>query len=249
MENIPFVMQYSWEQLQQSGFPLKGKWNDFFNNDNPIVLELGCGKGEYTVGLGKINPDKNYIGIDIKGARMWTGATEALHRDMKNIAFIRTGIEFLPYFFDSQEVDEIWITFPDPQMQKAGKRLTGTRMLKKYREVLKKNGMINLKTDSPFLYNYTKLMCESNNITLCCDSNDIYSDREGIGMPIGLREIQTHYEKQWIDRGLTIKFLSFSIVGDNELEEPDGAQYLEKDTYRSYSRGHIQMPQILPPNE
>ncbi|MDE6488651.1 MAG: tRNA (guanosine(46)-N7)-methyltransferase TrmB, partial [Paramuribaculum sp.] len=125
MEEIDFVFQYPWARLQQSGFPLKGRWHeDFFHNDRPIILELGCGKGEYTVGLAGANPDANYIGIDIKGARMWTGASQAKKRNMTNVAFLRTDIELLPEVFGPGEVAEIWITFPDPQMKKTRKRLT-----------------------------------------------------------------------------------------------------------------------------
>ena len=159
METIDFVFQYPFAVLKEQGFPLKGNWHkDFFNNDNPIVLELGCGKGEYAVGLARKFPDKNFIGIDIKGARMWTGASQARNEGLKNVAFLRTNIELLPNFFAAGEVAEIWITFPDPQMKKVRKRLTGTRFLDLYREVLKDNGIVHLKTDSPFLYTYTHLM-------------------------------------------------------------------------------------------
>lgn len=240
MEKFPFVLQYPWGVLQKEAFPFKGKWSDFFGNDNPIVLELGCGKGEYTVGLARLNHGINFIGIDVKGARMWTGARQVLNESLENVAFLRTDIELLPYFFDPGEVSEIWITFPDPQMQKARKRLTGSRMVELYRKVIKPEGKINLKTDSPFLYVYTGMLCRDNGLTIYYDIPDIYSESaDSEDLPQGLREIKTHYECQWIERGLSIKFLSFSPDNREALREPDKADSIEKDTYRSYSRGYI----------
>ena len=152
MESIDCVFQYPFGLLREKGFPMKGRWRgEFFHNDGPIVLELGCGKGEYTVGLARRFPDKNFIGIDIKGARMHSGACDARDNGLTNVAFLRTGIELLDNFFAPGEVDEIWITFPDPQMKKVRKRLTGTTFMNLYRKVLKPGGRINLKTDSPFL--------------------------------------------------------------------------------------------------
>ena len=152
MEGYPHVFQYPWARISQEVFPLKGKWREeFFGNDKSIVLELGCGKGEYAVGLAQRFPDKNFIGIDIKGARMWTGAKESHERGMRNVAFLRTEIELLEHFFAPEEVDEIWITFPDPQMKKVTKRLTGTSFIARYLRLLKAQGVIHLKSDSPFL--------------------------------------------------------------------------------------------------
>src|SRR5574344_1931578 len=154
-ENLTFpnMFQQQFKQVQQEGFALRGKWaKDFFKNENPIVLELGCGKGEYTVGLAKMYPDKNFIGIDIKGARMWTGAKEADDASLKNVAFIRTHIEFIQRFFAEGEIAEIWLTFPDPQMKKLRKRLTSTRFLMAYHQLLKPQGVIHLKTDSSFMF-------------------------------------------------------------------------------------------------
>ena len=148
METFSNVFQYPYSVLMQQGFPLKGKWHsDFFGNGNPIVLELGCGKGEYTVGLAKRFPDRNFIGVDIKGARMWTGAKQAVADNMPNVAFVRTNIELIASFFAPGEVSEIWITFPDPQMKKTNKRLTSVRFLNLYRRILEPGGIINLKTD------------------------------------------------------------------------------------------------------
>lgn len=224
---------------------MKGRWrDDFFGNDNPVVLELGCGKGEYTVGLARRFPDKNFIGIDIKGARMWTGATEARDAGMKNVAFLRTHIEMLDSFFEPGEVDEIWITFPDPQMKKVRKRLTSTRFLDLYRKVLKDGGTIHLKTDSPFLYTYTRLLAEHNPsaISVATRTDNLYANPETVG---DILDIKTFYEKQWLERGLSIKYIAFGLKSGGALTELDAD--IERDTYRSYSRGHIDDPQACNP--
>ncbi len=233
MEEIDFVFQYPFAVLQSRGFPLRGKWHEYFGNDNPIVLELGCGKGEYTVGLARLNPGKNYIGIDIKGARMHTGATAARRETLRNVAFIRTSIELIESFFAPGEVDEIWITFPDPQMKKARKRLTGTRFLELYRHVLRDGGIIHLKTDSPFLYTYTTLMLRDSAIE-SQSTPDLYNSPLAGEVP----PIRTHYEQQWLARGLTIKYVRFALRSDATPVEP--AEEIPFDTYRSYSRGTIQ---------
>lgn len=242
MKTIDLVFQYPFSRLKEEGFPLHGRWgSDFFGNDNPIVLELGCGKGEYTVGLARRFPDRNFIGIDIKGARMWTGACQARDEGMGNVAFIRTSIELLESFFAPGEVSEIWITFPDPQMKKVRKRLTGTRFIELYRRVSCPEGIVNLKTDSPFLYAYTAMMMSHNGIEALEATDDLYAT---IAPDNPILNIRTHYENQWLDRGLTIKYLKFPL-GDMPLSEPPGADDLEYDTYRSYSRGYIQMPDML----
>ena len=243
METIDFVFQYPFSRLQQDGFPLKGRWHhDFFGNHNPIVVELGCGKGEYTVGLARRFPDKNFIGIDIKGARMWTGATEARAEGLRNVAFVRTSIELIESFFAPGEVSEIWITFPDPQMKKVRKRLTSTRFMDLYRKVLADGGTVHLKTDSPFLYRYTTLMVGLNDLPVECDTDDLYAS----GLADDILDIKTHYEKQWLARGLTIKYIRFRLPATGDLQEPD--EEIEQDTYRSYSRGYIQMPQLFDEN-
>ncbi|MDO5395872.1 MAG: tRNA (guanosine(46)-N7)-methyltransferase TrmB [Bacteroidales bacterium] len=240
METIPFVFQFPYSALQGKGFDLRGYWGkEFFHNDNPIVIELGCGKGEYTVELARRNPDKNFIGIDIKGARMWTGADAARREGLHNVAFLRTSIELLEYFFVAGEVSEIWITFPDPQMKKQRKRLTGARFLELYNHILKDGGTINLKTDSPFLYTYTRALCDSNPgaISLLTDIPDVHNRPDGL-LPV--LDIKTHYERQWIARGLTIKYLSFALKSTpypiTEIDDSD----IERDTYRSYSRGTLE---------
>ena len=223
---------------------MRGKWHEeYFHNDNPIVLELGCGRGEYTVGLAARYPDKNYIGIDIKGARMWAGAKQAELAGMKNVAFLRTNIEMLTHFFAPNEVAEIWITFPDPQMKKATKRLTSTYFMQRYMELLQENGLIHLKTDSPFLYTYTQAMVKENAYPLLVDTCDLYN-KEQVSL-VGNREsdieearaLQTHYEHQWLDRGLTIKYLRWQLPANPSLIEPEID--IEKDSYRSYGRNYV----------
>ena len=223
---------------------MRGKWHEeYFHNDNPIVLELGCGRGEYTVGLAARYPDKNYIGIDIKGARMWAGAKQAELAGMKNVAFLRTNIEMLTHFFAPNEVAEIWITFPDPQMKKATKRLTSTYFMQRYAELLQENGLIHLKTDSPFLYTYTQAMVKENGYSLLVDTSDLYNT-EQVSL-VGNREsdieearaLQTHYEHQWLDRGLTIKYLRWQLPANPSLIEPEIE--IEKDSYRSYGRNYV----------
>ena len=167
MERYENVFQYPFSVADNVPFDMKGHWREmYFKNDNPIVLELGCGKGEYTVGLAKMFPDVNFIGVDIKGARMWTGATQALGEGLKNVAFLRTNIEIIDRFFAEGEVQEIWLTFSDPQMKNPRKRLTSTYFMQRYRRFLQDGGTIHLKTDSNFLFTYTTYMQQRNNLPL-----------------------------------------------------------------------------------
>lgn len=196
----------------KEGLPLRGKWHTaYFSNENPIVLELGCGKGEYTVGLAKNNPNKNYIGVDIKGNRIWTGAKDALDSNLKNVGFVRTRIDFIDHCFEKDEVSEIWITFPDPQPQKTRvrKRLTNPIFINRYRKFLKPGGLVHLKTDSTSFYEYTLEVIEENKFKLLFSTNDLYTncppDRTE------LIEIKTHYEKLFTDRGEKIKYCCFQI--------------------------------------
>ena len=223
---------------------MRGKWHaEYFHNENPIVLELGCGRGEYTGGLAARYPNKNYIGIDIKGARMWEGAKQAELAGMKNVAFLRTNIEMLTHFFAPGEVAEIWITFPDPQMKKATKRLTSTYFMQRYAELLQENGLIHLKTDSPFLYTYTQAMVKENSYLLLVDTSDLYNTDQTLGIVNQesdieeARALQTHYEHQWLDRGLTIKYLRWQLPTNPSLIEPEIE--IEKDSYRSYGRNYV----------
>ena len=231
METFQCVFQYPFAVLKEEGFPLRGKWNEsYFHNSNPIVLELGCGKGEYAVGLGKRFPDKNYIGVDIKGARMWTGAKQVEEEKLTNVAFLRTSIELIEHFFGPGEVSEIWITFPDPQMKNANKRLTSTRFLNNYRKILTDRGMVHLKTDSPFLFTYTSELVKLNSLSVDVCTNDLYAGQ----LNSDILEIKTHYERQWLDRGKTIKYICFHLPAQGELHEPEIE--IEKDDYRSYRR-------------
>ncbi|MDH8700795.1 tRNA (guanine-N7-)-methyltransferase [Dysgonomonadaceae bacterium PH5-43] len=231
MSSYPHVFQYPFAVLQEKGFEMKGKWNElFFKNNNPIVLELGCGKGEYTVGLAKLFPDKNFIGVDIKGARMWTGAKQALEENINNVAFLRTHIELIDKFFEANEVAEIWITFPDPQMSKVNKRMTSTRFIKMYRKILNNEGIIHLKTDSNFMFTYTKEMIKSNNLPVVMQTDNLYES----GLVDPILSIQTFYEQQWLDRGLNIKYIKFICEHRDEYIEPEVE--IELDAYRSFNR-------------
>ena len=228
----PLVVECPFWQLQKEGFALKGNWHkDFFHNDNPIVLELGCGRGEYTLGLARRYPDRNFIGVDIKGSRIWHGAQEALHEDMKNVGFLRTNIECIDGLFGEAEVSELWLTFSDPQMKKATKRLTSTFFLERYRKFLIDGGIINVKTDSNFLATYTKYLVEKNNLPLKAFTEDLYAAE---GMDEALTSIQTYYEGMWLERGIAIKYIQFQLPKEGELQEPDVE--IPVDGYRSY--GH-----------
>lgn len=226
---------------------MRGKWRElYFHNNNPIVLELGCGRGEYTVGLAQRDPNKNYIGIDIKGARMWAGAKQAELAGIKNVAFLRTNIEMISNFFSPDEIDEIWITFPDPQMKKATKRLTSTFFMQRYRQLLRPDGIIHLKTDSPFLYTYTQAMIKENHYPILVDTDDLYSEEavRTLGDKANeARMLQTHYENQWLDRGLTIKYIVWQLPAEPSYIEPEIE--IEKDTYRSYGRNYTSQNNTL----
>jgi len=221
---------------------MRGHWcENFFHNTNPIVLELGCGHGDYTVGLARLHPDRNYIGVDIKGARIWKGAKEATETGMQNVAFLRTNIEMLSRFFAPNEVSEIWITFPDPQMKKATKRLTSTFFMQRYQEVMTDGGVIHLKTDSPFLSTYTREMLRLNAYEVIAQTDDLYQPTPDPSLKgrefEEARMLQTHYEKQWLDRGLTIKYYAWRLKHKREFTEPEIE--IEKDSYRSYGRNYV----------
>jgi len=240
MERQPMSSQWSIDGSLPK-HAMAGHWRErFFHNDHPIVLELGCGRGEYTVGLARKYPDKNFIGVDIKGARLWAGAKEAETEGLKNAAFLRTNIEFITSFFDPNEVDELWITFCDPQMKKATKRLTSTWFMQRYQHIVKAGGLIHLKTDSPFLYTYTTEMLKLNPYPVVCNTADLYG-LSGVSHQSSVyedaRALQTHYEKQWLDRGLSIKYIAWRLVPLAQWEEP--TVEIEKDSYRSYGRNYI----------
>ncbi len=192
------------------GFGLKGKWSTYFQNNNPIVLELGCGKGEYTVELARRNPDKNYIGIDIKGARFWRGAKTALEEQLGNVAFLRSQIELIDLLFAEAEVDGIWITFPDPQIKykRTKHRMTNPVFLEKYKQVLKPGGLVHLKTDSEFMHGYTLGLLQGLGHEILYSNHDVYKNA---GSPLEVMEIQTFYENQYLEKGKPITYIQFRI--------------------------------------
>nr|WP_298997647.1 tRNA (guanosine(46)-N7)-methyltransferase TrmB [uncultured Allomuricauda sp.] len=209
-ESFPNVVQPSRDEALND-FEWRGKWRDFFKNDNPIVLELGCGKGEYSVGLAKRNPNKNYLGIDIKGARFWRGAKSALEMDLSNVAFLRTQIELVDSLFAENEVDEIWITFPDPQIKykRTKHRLTNSIFFKKYEQILKPGGCVHLKTDSEFLHGYTLGLLHGLGHEVSYANHDVYKNE---GSPSEVMEIQTFYENQYLEKGKPITYLQFRFA-------------------------------------
>ncbi|MBQ6651846.1 MAG: tRNA (guanosine(46)-N7)-methyltransferase TrmB [Prevotella sp.] len=236
MERFENVFQSPHPALSHEGSAICGRWREnYFKNTNPIVLELGCGKGEYTVGLARLYPDVNFIGVDIKGARMWTGAKQALEEGLKNVAFLRTDIAFIDRFFAPDEVQELWLTFSDPQMKNPRKRLTSTYFLMRYRRFLVDRGVIHLKTDSRFLFTYTRLMAEHNGLPVALSTEDLYND-PALCEEQGLNflSIRTYYEQMWLDRGLPIRYLRFRLPHKGELLEPDVE--IPFDEYRSYRR-------------
>ena len=235
MERYENVFLYPYSVVDNVPFEMKGHWRQrYFHNDNPIVLELGCGRGEYTVGLAKRFPDKNFIGVDIKGARMWTGATQALKEGLTNVAFLRTNIEIIDRFFGEDEVEEIWLTFSDPQMKNPRKRLTSTYFLERYRRFMVEGGLIHLKTDSNFLFTYTSYVVDENGLPLLYRTTDLYGEDDKEGVLEDVRSIQTYYESMWLERGIAIKYQKFQIQKDKTLTEPDVE--IELDSYRSYHR-------------
>ena len=235
METYENVFQYPYSVVEHVPFEMQGHWQEqYFKNNNPIVLELGCGKGEYTVELAKLHPDMNFIGVDIKGARMWTGATLALNEGLKNVAFLRTNIEIIERFFSPDEVQEIWLTFSDPQMKNPRKRLTSTWFLNRYRKFLVDGGTIHLKTDSNFLFTYTQYLVEKNQLPVLLRTTDLYAEPLDSSEFAEAASIQTYYESMWIERGLNIKYMKFRLPHTVDLEEPDVE--IELDDYRSYHR-------------
>ncbi len=235
METFSNVFQYPFSVVDNVPFEMKGHWRElYFKNNHPVVLELGCGKGEYTVELARLYPEMNFIGVDIKGARMWTGAKQALEEGLKNVAFLRTNIEIIDRFFAESEVQEIWLTFSDPQMKNAHKRLTSTFFLNRYRKFLVDGGIVHLKTDSNFLFTYTTCMVKENKLPVVFSTEDLYHT-EGLDEETHkILSIQTYYESMWIERGLNIRYMKFFLPQQGELVEPEVD--IPLDDYRSYHR-------------
>ena len=235
METFSNVFQYPFSVVDNVPFEMKGHWREqYFKNNHPVVLELGCGKGEYTVELARLYPEMNFIGVDMKGARMWTGAKQALEAGLKNVAFLRTNIEIIDRFFAESEVQEIWLTFSDPQMKNAHKRLTSTFFLNRYRKFLVDGGIVHLKTDSNFLFTYTTCMVKENKLPVVFSTEDLYHT-EGLDEETHkILSIQTYYESMWIERGLNIRYMKFFLPQQGELVEPEVD--IPLDDYRSYHR-------------
>ena len=212
-ENETFgnVFQPTRDELVDSNFDLKGSWRkDVFKNKNPLVLELGCGKGEYSVALAKKYPNKNFIGIDIKGARFWRGAKTAIEENIPNVAFLRTQIELIDYAFSENEVDEIWITFPDPQIKykRTKHRMTNSVFLKRYKKILKPDGVVNLKTDSEFMHGYTLGLLHGEGHEVLYANHNVYKQE---GSPEEVTSIQTFYESQYLEQNKAITYIRFKI--------------------------------------
>jgi tRNA (guanine-N7-)-methyltransferase len=215
-ENATFdhVVQPTFTELSEKGLPLRGRWNnDFFKRDAPLVLELGCGRGEYTVGLARLQPQNNYIGVDIKGARLWRGARTAREEGLMNVGFLRTHVDHITRCFGPHEVDQIWLTFSDPQLEKPRKRLTSPLFLARYKEVLKPGGIIHLKTDSPVLYEYTLEMIAEHKLPLFEQSANVYTDlvHRVSAEEQAVLNIRTYYESMWLEEGRTIHYVRFGI--------------------------------------
>ena len=208
-ETFKNVIQPTREEVL-THFSLKGKWHSFFKNDNPIIVELGCGKGEYTIALARKNPNKNYIGIDIKGARFWRGAKTAIEENLPNVAFVRTQIELVDFIFAENEVSEIWITFPDPQIkfQRTKHRMTNAAFLKKYHTILKEEGIVNLKTDSEFMHGYTLGLLHGAGHEVLYANHNVYNNE---GAPKEVTETQTFYENQYLEVGKWITYIQFRL--------------------------------------
>ena len=210
-ETFTNVFQPTREEVVGNEFPLRGKWNsEFFKNDNPIVLELGCGKGEYSVGLAERFPEKNFIGIDIKGARFWRGAKTAVESGMNNVAFVRTQIELINHIFAENEVSEIWITFPDPQIKykRTKHRMTNAEFLERYKKILKPSGLMHLKTDSEFMHGYTLGLLHGLGHEVIYANHNIYKNE---GAPAEVTGIQTFYESQYLEVNKPITYIKFRI--------------------------------------
>ena len=218
METFGNVIQTTFNEVYGKNHPLKGNWRKkVFKNDNPLILELGCGKGEYTIELARRNPGTNFIGVDIKGARIWKGAKTALQENLDNVRFLRTRIEVIDSFFSDNEINEIWVTFPDPQLKKKRKRLTSSRFLNRYSGFLRVGGLIHLKTDNSVLFLYTLKLAEQNNFDILFQTGDLYHS----DINDDVLHIKTYYEKGFLEQGMSIHYLCFKLSHETEIQEPE----------------------------
>lgn len=243
-ETFSCLLQPSSQELLADGYfnlrdhSIKGRWKDFFKdavNPGSLVLELGCGKGEYTIDLACRNAGSCYVGVDIKGARLWRGAKYATENNLPNVGFLRTRIEFINAFFAQNEVDQIWLTFSDPQLKSENSRLTSPMFLERYRKFLKPGGVIHLKTDSRFLHEYTKAVCEANGFEILACTSDLYGDSQAVGAPLApeIREVKTFYEKMSLKQGFKITYMAFRIDGDAPIAKPSDPAQFDSKLWRS----------------
>jgi len=240
-EGFKCLVQPSAEEVLRSGYhnlsdhALKGHWSEemFSGSKGDIILELGCGKGDYTVALSRRNPDKNYIGVDIKGARLWRGAKTATEENLENVAFLRTRIEFISAFFAPGEISEIWLTFSDPQLKSENSRLCSPIFLERYRRFLKPGGIVRLKTDSQFLHNYCKAVVKVNNLPLLACTSDLYGSSEPQdGIEPEVREVQTFYEQMFLSQGLPITYMAFKLDCEGSLVYPKDPEDFDSKAWR-----------------
>jgi len=242
-ETFSCLLQPSAQELLADGYfnlrdhAVKGRWNERFGNSNPIVLELGCGKGEYTIALAERDPERNYIGVDIKGARLWKGAKYATEHALPNVAFLRTRVEFITAFFAPGEVSEVWLTFSDPQYRSENSRLCSPLFLERYRSFLKPGGIVHLKTDSRFLHEYARAVCAANGLQVLACTTDLYGNAETDNsasaiQPI-VREVQTFYEQLFLQQGYPITYLSFVIDHEGAYVSPSDPEEFDSKAWRA----------------
>ena len=236
-ETFSCLLQPSAQELLADGYfhlrdhAVKGHWNERFGNSNPIVLELGCGKGEYTIALAERDPERNYIGVDIKGARLWKGAKYATEHALPNVAFLRTRVEFITAFFAPGEVSEVWLTFSDPQYRSENSRLCSPLFLERYRSFLKPGGIVHLKTDSRFLHEYARAVCAANDLDVLSCTQDLYNQKVEV-QPV-VREVQTFYEQLFLQQGYPITYLSFVIDHGGAYMSPSDPEEFDSKTWRA----------------
>ena len=235
-ETFSCLLQPSAQELLADGYfnlrdhAVKGHWAERFGNGRPIVLELGCGKGEYTVALAERDPERNYIGVDIKGARLWKGAKYATEHALPNVAFLRTRVAFISAFFAPGEVSEVWLTFSDPQYRSENSRLCSPLFLERYRNFLRPGGIVHLKTDSRFLHEYARAVCAANGLQVLACTNDLYASKDSI-QPV-VREVKTFYENLFLQQGYPITYLSFVIDHDGPFVSPRDPEEFDTKKWR-----------------